>query len=194
METATYCTNTDILNGIREQDDRTIRKIYTENFPAIKNLVLMGSGRVADAEDIFQEALIIIYNKIMKDELILTCAFKTYLYAICYKLWRQQYSKKGREVRLPDYYELEDQDDANLALVEDKMYMLYQVHFLQLSDECQQVLRLYISKVPMEMIAKLMGYKSEKYAKVKKYICKLRLKENVLNDPRSKQILEEYKR
>jgi hypothetical protein len=39
-----------------------------------------------------------------------------------------------------------------------------------------------------------MGYKSEKYAKVKKYMCKQRLMNRVLNDPRSKILLEEYRR
>ncbi len=194
METATNCMNADILDGIRIQDNTVIRKIYSDNFPIIRNLVLLKSGSIADAEDIFQEALVIIYNKVAKDELILSCSFKTYLYAVCDRLWKQQLNKKGREIPMPDYYEVEDKDDIDLAIVEEKMYMLYQVHFLAMSDECQKVLRLYISKVPMDMIAKLMGYKTEEYAKVKKFMCKKKLKEVVLSDPRSKLLLEDYKR
>jgi RNA polymerase sigma factor (sigma-70 family) len=192
METTLTGTDNDILQRIKHRDGKSIRKIYSENFPIIRNMVLKANGSVADAEDVFQEALIIVYNKVIKDELVLSCTFRTYLYAVCNKLWMQRFSKNGREIRLPDYTEIEDQDDVNLAIVKDKMFMLYQVYFLKLSDECQQVLRLYISKVPMEMIAKIMGYKSENYAKVKKYMCKQQLKNYVLNDPRSKPLLEEY--
>ena len=73
-----------ILEGLRLRSDYIINFIYKEFFPLIRFLVTENGGAGEDAEDIFQDGIIIIYNKISLNELRLTSSFKTYMYAQYY--------------------------------------------------------------------------------------------------------------
>jgi hypothetical protein len=70
-----------------------------------------------------------------------------------------------------------------MHMVENEKIKIYQKHFLSLGDDCQKVLRLFLRKISLREIAEIMGYKTEKYAKTRKYECKEELKNRILNDP-----------
>ena len=74
---------------------------------------------------------------------------------------------------------------------ESEKYKLFQQHFLQLGEDCQKILRLFLAKVPLREIAEVMGFKSEKYAKTRKFMCKEKLKNQILNDPKYNKLIEE---
>jgi RNA polymerase sigma factor (sigma-70 family) len=184
-----------IIDGLKRRDSGVIRFIYKEYYPTIKYLINSNSGYDTDAEDVFQDALVIIYRKITKEDLTLTSSFKTFLYSICRNLWLQRLDKK---VFNSDFLTLEDLDDLQEPVysdpgdVENEKYKIFQQHFLSLSEDCQKILRLFMNKVPLKEIAELMGFKTEKYAKTRKFMCKERLKNLILNDPHSKKHLLEY--
>jgi hypothetical protein len=67
--------------------------------------------------------------------------------------------------------------------IENEKHKLYQLHFLNLSEDCQKVLQLFLKKISLREIANIMGYKTEKYAKTRKFNCKEELKTRILNDP-----------
>ena len=181
-----------ILAGIRERDASVIRFIYRKFFRQVRTLVETNSGTEMDAEDVFQDALMIIYNKTVSGALKLECAFKTYLYSVCHKLWLQQLSRKKTNTR---YFETVDEEtgtgvtDIDTANVEEQKYRIFLHHFQKLSQADQQVLRLFMKKTSLKEIARIMGYKSEDYAKVRKYISKERLKNAIINDPRYVEII-----
>ena len=90
-----HFTDEAIVEGIKARDNRIIRYVYKEYFPTIKFLITTNSGTDTDAEDVFQDAMIIIYRKVVGDGLILTSSFKTFLYSICRNLWLQRLDKKS---------------------------------------------------------------------------------------------------
>ena len=66
---------------------------------------------------------------------------------------------------------------------------LYQQHFLTLSNDCQKILILFMKKMSSKAIAEEMGFKNEKYAKTRKYLCKEELKKRIINDPKCQKFL-----
>jgi hypothetical protein len=88
-------------------------------------------------------------------------------------------------VELPDKVMEEIYDD------EVEKYRLYQQHFLTLNDDCQKVLLLFMKKLSLKEIAVEMGYKTEKYAKTRKYLCKEELKKRIINDPKCHKFLSD---
>lgn len=173
-----------IINGLKNRENGIIRMIYTEYFDMISKLVKNFSGRTEDTEDIFQDALIIIFRKINSDELNLTCSFKTYFFAVCRNLVMQKFSKP--EQRLTS--EFKDEDIAEECSLDDDFsehvkYNLFQRHFLKLSQDCQKVLTLFLKKTSLQEITGMMGFSSIDYTKTRKYLCKESLKQNILNDP-----------
>jgi len=75
---------------------------------------------------------------------------------------------------------------------EQEKYRLFQQHFLRLSLDCQKVLRLFMGKTSLKEIADIMGFKTEKYAKTRKFMCKEKLKNSIINDPLFKKYLTDY--
>ena len=68
-------------------------------------------------------------------------------------------------------------------------YRLYQKHFTNLGKDCQKILQLYFDKVPLKNIAQIMGFKSEKYAKKRKFKCKEYLIKSIKQDLEYNKIL-----
>ena len=72
-----------ILEGLRLRSDYIINFIYKEYYPLIRFLVSENGGTAEDAEDTFQDGIVIIYNKISLNifinasfTLIWLCIFK----------------------------------------------------------------------------------------------------------------------
>lgn len=182
----------EILKGIQAHDHEVLSYIYRSFYQQIKYFVNTNSGTDNDAEDIYQEALIVIYRKLKDGELeIKNCSFNTYLYSVCKLLWLKQLEKKRIK---QDYYmqddEFTDLEDDNILDVYEKSekYKLYQKHFAKLQEDCRKVIGLSLERVSLRDIAEIMGYKSEKYAKKKKYQCKEKLIEKIKQDPKYSEL------
>lgn len=178
----------EILDGIREHNTVVLEHIYQTYYDQIRYLVISNSGTQNDAEDIYQEALIVIYRKLKAGELeIENCSFNTYLYSVCKLLWLKQLEKKRiRPDELAEQENLSDFEQEDLLKVYEKSekYKLFQKHFSRLQSDCKRVLELTLEKYSLREIANKMGYGSEKYAKKKKYLCKERLIESIKKDPK----------
>jgi RNA polymerase sigma factor (sigma-70 family) len=186
-----------ILEGLRLRSDYIINFIYKEYFPLIRFLVTENGGADEDAEDIFQDGIIILYNKISLSQLVLSSSFKTYMYSICRNLWLQKLNKrKAIYEKLSDVEEFIDlpKDMLQEASIEEaEMHRIIQIHFLSLPEDCQKILKLFIKNIPLREIAGIMGFKTESYAKTRKYLCKEDLKKRIADDPRSQKFIKNDK-
>jgi len=187
-------SNLDLLNGIRRNDTIVLQYIYKNFYSKINFFIKKNSGDDDDANDVFQEAIIIIFRKLKANELVLDeCTFETYLYSVCRFLWLKQLDKRKIEKeKIKDNHEYhEDLYDDGLERVADlnERYRLYQKHFINLGKDCQKILQLYFDKVPLKNIAQIMGFKSEKYAKKRKFKCKEYLIKSIKQDLEYNKIL-----
>lgn len=158
-------------------------------------LVTKNNGSEEDAEDVFQDSLIIVFKKIKANEFDLSCSFRTYLYSVSRNLWLQKLSKRKQFSRefsdVETYITMTDYALSEKNQDELEKFRLYQQHFLTLNDDCQKVLMLFMKKVSLKEIAIEMGYKTEKYAKTRKYLCKEELKKRIINDPKCQKFLSD---
>lgn len=190
-----FYTDEAILDGLKKRDSGIIRYVYKEYYPTIKFLITTNSGTETDAEDVFQDALVVLFKKIAREDLILTSSFKTFLYSICRNLWLQ---RLDRRVFSNEFLEMEDLSELQENLYLDQpeeehdKYKLFQQHFLRLSEDCQKILQLFLGKTSLKEIAEIMGFKTEKYAKTRKFMCKEKLKNSIINDPNFKKYLADY--
>lgn len=183
-----------ILEGLKTSDSNVLEYVYKKYFPIVRFFVIKNSGTDEDAKDVFQEAIILIYKRLKDGSLDLTCAFKTYLYSVCRLLWlRQLEQKKVRNEVIADnqvFVQL-DEDVEGLA-AEQEQFRIYQKHFQLLHKDCQEILQLFLKKVPLKEIAQRMNIKSDKYLKKRKYDCKEALIKRIQNDPDYKRVKNEY--
>ena len=179
-----------LLKGLREQKVDCIRYLYKNYFPIVKSIVVKNSGSYEDAEDVFQDGLITLYYKSNSGKITLNCNLKTFFYSICKNIWMQRLDRKWRLLYQDEMlneptveYENDEYDYNEMRL--EKM-RLFHIHYLSLPDECQKLLTYFIAKIPLKEISRLMGFKNERYAKQRKYLCKNMLRKRIKNDPRSK--------
>jgi RNA polymerase sigma factor (sigma-70 family) len=186
-----------IQEGLRLRSDYIINFIYKEFFPLIKFLVTENGGSDEDAEDTFQDGIIIIYNKINVNQLVLTSSFKTFMYSVCRNLWLQKLNKRkaifDKLTDVEEYLNLPGELLIEATIEETEMHRIVQIHFLTLADDCQKLLRLFTKNIPLREIATILGFKTEKYAKTRKYLCKEELKRRIANDPRSQKFFKNEK-
>ncbi|MCF8309330.1 MAG: sigma-70 family RNA polymerase sigma factor [Bacteroidales bacterium] len=189
-----------IVEGIKLKSQYVINYMYDSMFPGIKRFVESHSGSEEDAQDIFQEAIIVVYQKVMKHHLELSSSFKTFFLAICKNLMFRRFSRNKMDKTKLDYavesdmmmYEGELVEE--LRIDEDMVKMgLYRKHFLELEDDCKEMLKLYIKKASYAEIAEVMGFKNEDYVKTRKFMCKEKLKKRIINDPLYKNYFNDEK-
>lgn len=182
--------NSYYIGGIKENKFAVLQDIYKDFSTQIESMVLKNSGNSEDAEDIFQEGLLVIFKKLQNDELELTSSFGTYLYAVCRFIWLKKLNKKRKsQVTLTEIPELTDDTKLDEQLVEVQKRSVFEKHFQALSEECRKVLQMHFNKIKGSEIAERMGYSLD-YVKRKKYKCKNNLIEKIKSDHLYKELSE----
>lgn len=172
------------IQGIAKNQLPVLNDIYADFGPTINNLVKRNSGNDDDAQDVFQEALIVIFNKVSKNDLALTAAFGTYLYSVARLIWLKKLKNKSKiEVTFSDVEEYTYVDQEEEGLDKSEKALLYHHYFKKISSECQKMLIHTFNRLTGEQIAKMMGYSIE-YVKRKRYKCKSQLIDLIRNDPK----------
>lgn len=185
-------TQADTLDKFVNGDRRTIAELYDNVFPSIKRLILNNSGRMEDAEDIFQEALVVLYRKVKEESLSLSCSLITYIYSISRNLWMDRLRRLQRFTPMvaEDSEFVELSEDTIEVMHHNERSTLFYKYFEYLKGDCKQVLKLFFDGVSMKEIGERMGYLSEDYARKKKYTCKKNLMKQIKSDPKFSELSE----
>lgn len=171
-----------------EKSDINYKAIYTSCFPMIRNMVLKNSGTLDEAKDVFQEAIIILYQQSGKENFKLSGSTCTYLYSVARNKWLQylrhckRHSEIDDKMGLIDGNPLADDDETR------QKQRLFVKHFNSIGDRCQQILRLFFEGVPGEKIAEEMNFSSYEYYRVAKNRCTETLKKLIQQDSVFKEL------
>ena len=90
----------DLIVKFRNGNEESLKEVYKSYYPVIKSLVLRNNGSEYEAKDVFQESVILLYEKLQQPDFELTCSIKTFLYAVSRRLWLKKWNEK--KVRIYD--------------------------------------------------------------------------------------------
>jgi len=82
------------IKGIGKGDDKIIRAFYQENFPKVAAFILNNKGVLADAKDVFQDAVMLIYQQ--HQRIHIETSLNQYFYGICRNIWYQRLRKQQK--------------------------------------------------------------------------------------------------
>ena len=85
-----------LLQGLARNDKKAVETIYKDNYTSIQSLIINNNGTADDAKDIFQEAMIVLYEKARSGSFELNCLIKTYLYSVSRRLWLKRLQQSSR--------------------------------------------------------------------------------------------------
>lgn len=77
----------DIIKCLKNRESYVVRYLYDRYLPMIRLMVYQKGGTSEDAKDLFQNALIIMVEKMDNNDFVLTCKFKTFFYSVSVNLW-----------------------------------------------------------------------------------------------------------
>lgn len=155
------------------KNEKPIKWLYKE-FPKIKNLIIKSGGNKEIAEEIFNDSLVLLIEKVRKNDFVLTSKISTYLYGINRFLFKNELRKLNKqniELEWSETLILSQEDLEYDFEKENKLNQMEQILEL-ISERCKAIFRLfYYQKESMESIAKTLNFSSVNSAKTQKYKC-----------------------
>lgn len=169
----------ELLKGLAKSDKTAAETIYKENYSMVQALIINNNGSADDARDIFQETMIVLYEKAKSGTFELNCQLKTFIYSVSRRLWLkrlQQLQKYGGHVdnieeTVPVEEDIEQHEQRN------SQFEAMEASMANLGEPCKSLLEAYyLQKRNMTEIAGSFGYTNADNAKNQKYKCLNRLK------------------
>ncbi len=168
-----------LLKGLANNESKAIETIYKENFSMVQSFILNNNGSYDDARDIFQEAMVTLYEKAKSESFVLTCQVKTYIYSVCRRLWLKKLQQAGRFVTQSESLEetVPVEEDLEVHEKRNAEFAIMERALGSLGEPCKSLIEAYyIHKKGMTEIAGEFGYTNADNAKNQKYKCLMRLK------------------
>jgi RNA polymerase sigma factor (sigma-70 family) len=161
---------------LRRNDDHALKAVYRQHYAMIINMVINNGGTHAEAKDVYQEAVIVLYEKMQDQSFELNCKVKTFLYSVSRNIWLKQLKIRNRYAgSLTDNEEYIHHPD-HIYDTEDR-YQSMNYALNSLGEPCKSILQdFYLHKSSMDDITEKFGYTNADNAKNQKYKCLKRLK------------------
>lgn len=177
-------TDDELLAGLANGSDEVLNQLYRRYFPMVLHFITTNNGSEDDAKDIYQEAIVVLYEKVRGGSLELYCQLKTYIYSVSRRLWLKQLAQRNRymvrDIETPageDFAGQQLDDDFIDHEERDRQFNLMADSLARLGEPCRTLLEdFYIQHLSMQEITEKFGYTNADNAKTQKYKCLMRLK------------------
>ncbi|MDA3906289.1 MAG: sigma-70 family RNA polymerase sigma factor [Bacteroidales bacterium] len=184
----------EIIEGLRQGNDNVLNFLYKNYYGVVRNMVLKSSGNEDQARDIFQEVIIVIYNKLQDSKFKITSSFFTFFYAVIKITWLN-YRKLNMKNPLGYAKDYNDEigsqvaaDDIEILAAQAIRNNLFTTYFKQMTEGCQKILKFYLAEYKAEDIALELGLKSANYVRKRKSECLKLLIEKIRKDALYKEL------
>jgi len=169
-----FLSNKEILKRIQGNDRTILGELFVTNEQAITSYIKRNGGNSSDAQDLLQEAIIILWQNINARKFELSAKVSTYLFAIARNKWMAE----SRRRKKYDYNVINIEEKANETnslneLIDDEEKNIVTEALQQLESPCKELLLLfYFEERKMADIAEILNFANSDVAKAKKYQCK----------------------
>jgi len=157
------------LDRLKQGDREVLIELYRENERMVRKYITDNNGTSDDAEDLLQDALVVLWQNARKPQFELQAKISTYLFAIVRNQWLKNLEKRKREngsletagEGKPDFI---DESRMDLKIVRD--------YLNNMGELCRKILLMYyFDGYDMQTIADANQLANANTAKSKKYQC-----------------------
>lgn len=159
----------EIKDLFRNNNQAVAEQLYRTYYYYCTSFILRSGGKEVDAQDVFQEALIVLYVKTQEKEFKLTASVKSLLYSICWRIWGNKLRKKGanqESLDHPKYSHIVDKlvieaDFLDNFLDRDKATYTQQISLKilrRMKEQCRKILFWrFVKRKSLDEIAEELG-------------------------------------
>jgi RNA polymerase sigma factor (sigma-70 family) len=173
-----------LLSKLKTEENQGFELLYKFYFPSLAFFIKQNRGTHEDAEDIFQEAVVVLYQKINKPAFTLTSSLKTYLFAIAKNLWLKRL-RQNKIILTDDNSQLNqfsEESDTHLFEIQPEKSSELVINFClkKITEHCRQILTsLFLLQEPIENLMVKMKWKNKHTASNQKYKCMQQAKKQI---------------
>lgn len=174
MGKITFFPEKRFVNRIKSNDRTVLAELFVRYKEMVLSYITSHGGDDADAEDMLQESIIVLWQNVCSGRFELTAKLGTYILAVAKNKWMAERRKRGKfvDVELP----LERADGAASALegiIEEEQSSTVRQALDAINPICRELLILfYFEERNFKDIARILGFANRDVAKAKKYQCK----------------------
>ena len=164
--------NNNCFAGV-EQREAFFLDLYKKAFHSVASYIARMGGSLDEAQDIFQDTLIIYYEKVTSAKAEIIVNEKAYLLGVSKKIWLQRYRASTKCQSINDF-DTEGLPDEKIAAGKLLQYLE------TTGKRCLELLKaFYYDALPVVDVASLFGYSGTHSATVAKYKCLEKVRETV---------------
>ncbi|MFZ1528215.1 MAG: sigma-70 family RNA polymerase sigma factor [Ferruginibacter sp.] len=162
-----------ILADLRGENNLAFGEIYKKHFASVERFITNNSGSASDAQDIFQDTLIVVLQKLRQDNFVLSASLKTYIMAIAKHLWLKKLRVPYQEQAFSEFYSNSLQQQVNSSIEEESSYMEKLLHYMhRVTNHCKGLLHdMFFKNKTIEQVQEQYGYSSRHNAINQKHKC-----------------------
>jgi RNA polymerase sigma factor (sigma-70 family) len=184
MQIPVFFLNEDakLLDALQNGDDSALEELFRKNRRSIASLVIRNHGTEDDVEDVLQEALVVLWERVCRGSFEYQAKLSTFIYATGKNIWFRKLARQRRERPADsETFEIPDRDSTPLEeLEENERIVAVQQAMEKIGNPCRDLLLLYYwEEQTMEEIAVKLGFANADTVKSKKYQCKKALEKLV---------------
>ena len=170
-----------LVAALQQPDiEQPVKQLYESHFSGIVAQIVANGGTEEDGADVFQEAVLVLIDKVRTGSFRGDSSIKTFLSAIARNLWLHEIRTRDRRRKREQWYS----GDKDAVLFEPATILSKQSRFDlmdvlgQMGDTCKKILTgFYYESKSMRTMLTEFDYENEQVLRNKKSKCMKKLKE-----------------
>jgi RNA polymerase sigma factor (sigma-70 family) len=187
-------SNQEILLALQQENiEKPVAMLYRTYHGTVQAMVLAQGGTAADADDVFQDAMLCFVNTVKAGKFRGDSSIKTFYVSIARHIWFNELrSRQRRENRHQQVVQLSDQVVVEMpaqALANSSESL--QNVFDQIGDVCKRILiGFYYKQLNMRQLLQQFDFENEQVLRNKKSKCLKKVKEIIAVNPALAEALQ----
>ncbi len=189
MSLLDFFSERDLLERIKNNDRTALGELFIRYRRVVFSQIKKMGGGEKDAEDMLQEAIIVLWQKAISENFRMTAKISTYLVAVAKNKWLAESRKRRRFADNEPEKEITDGSPDSLeSMIGEEQAAMVQRALNEIQALCKQLLTLfYFEQRSMEEIARILHFANTNVAKSKKYQCKKALEKMLFKQMSQKE-------
>lgn len=166
-------TDIKIQEQLKNNNSNAFSLLYAQHFPKIRHYIVNNNGSHSDAEDIFQDAMIVLVQKVRQEDFVLRAALGTFIFAVCRNLWLKKIRESSFELPLDNLIRNTPLTGEEVHTEKEWSYREILLDFMKkITDHCHRLISdFFFKRKAIEQIQKEYQYGSRHSAQNQKHKC-----------------------
>lgn len=181
-----------ILAIEKGENSKALEHLYDVPLKKIRKYILGNSGSIEEANDVFQDAIVILFNQVKKNKFDKGRGVTGYLYVIAKNIWIDKV-RRDKKIELYDTTEYDrsiDTTDLLGDIIKKERLSVLAKMMDQVGERCKKLLTMVnYDKLSMKEISEKLDFNSVDIAKTTHYRCKQKLAKIITGNKEALSIL-----